>query len=123
MTVTACAPIPHQEDISPTISGKVIDAQSGKGIKGVAVEVYPWNETESALSGRSDENGEFSLMKVQRWRAVFWLLGGDPVMYGHVRIMRNGYSLTKREYFLSTGELFVEGGPSVDFGNIMLAPN
>ncbi|MFO7530494.1 MAG: carboxypeptidase-like regulatory domain-containing protein [Marinobacter sp.] len=120
MSLMACAPIPHKEDISPTISGKVIDATSGKGIKDVAVEVHPWNQTQSALSGRSDENGEFALGKVQRWRAVVWMLGGDPVMYGYVRIVRDGYATTKSEYFLSTGELFVEGGPHIELGDISL---
>ena len=126
MMVSACAPIPYKEDSSPFLSGVVVNNVDKTPISKATIELYPWNETDIAIKVNSDNYGKFNINRIQRWRAVLWLLGGDPVMYGHIKISHNNYKSKELEYFLSTGDVLKADGPKFDFGIIQLyksAPN
>jgi hypothetical protein len=62
LILNACAPIPHHEIISPSITGEV--HRNGKPVENAAVYIeHPLNETcsfDSEVKTHTDSNGQFS---------------------------------------------------------------
>src|SRR5437762_2591983 len=87
-TQVACVPLPLE--LTPEVSGKVVDARTGQPIAGARAYLadFPTDGAESAL------NGQFRIKPIQRWQVV--PIGGD-LRSGYVLVVEAaGYRVERR---------------------------
>jgi len=91
-----CAlPIPTSQVVAPSISGRVVHANTGAPIDMAGVMVKDYKEA-SVLTSRDGSFKTDQITRTQAWW-VWWPFGGDPVKTVELRVARPGFGKQKEK--------------------------
>lgn len=97
--------------VAPSISGKVIDADSGAALSGVQVRRTTRDDRTPTLVGTTAADGSYSIEGKQRIEFVLVPLG-DPIRAGEYLFRLDGYKEKRLDFGLFAGDVVGQDCPS-----------